>query len=1091
MADRAEDHRQPDEDSGGTLDHAPSDLRSVDQAPPDIVRGDLLGVDLGDREPPTVPQGLSLRVVGTDRIDLGWNAASDNVGVLGYRIVRNGQPLTTTTGTGHSDTGLAPGTTYNYAVAAYDGAGNDSGLCPAGSATTGLGAEVPDNGIDEDGDGWLGTSRGFRLRAGHPRVLVTPEHLADALARMYGPAARAPYDHWFQLIKDKEDSEQNVDPVNLALIYLATGEDLYRQRFVDRLPNSGIPGLVTLYALDLMYDHVDDGYKYDLMERVASDPDAFYYNSVPESRMTEGVSWGYHRPIGAAPALAYAGVFALTEVEINKDPVLHAFDALNYVDVAAQQLAPDGAFWNIENRVAGDMTYNGALPGTFGGMYDNFGYDSAEDSYGINVVAAFWTLTGQDRNHGFLHDEYRGLFYQNMGVPHWVSHYDRDQYCYRAGSSAHTMARIWYTRADRTQPRNDAVALTAWIYQDPRMQYFVTDGVDREQCGHEFHGMFYDLLFYDDTLVPEPPATNPTATYFSGPGLVSMREDWSDDAAFAVFVAGEGISRRYEDANSFILHRRTDLFPHAGARIRFDADNNKHHWFAIRSVAKNTLKIFDPDECVDLDEHQERGELHSGPPLVPSDNLGGQLFETATSETDLVYITGGGRCRQENLGHAASLYNTADVIKFEHVPGSHTYSVGDGAPAYTRKVDFFEREFLYLRPRTFVIFDRVRSPSASYRKRWVVHSVDRPVADTPPVAQGLGMTTHEDARTVTLAHPRNITTLRALLPRQNRTVIRGGDTLLVADQTLSSGHAIPGEAILESDIPRWLELLASGDDLEGTVTIHGDSAEGSATTETIAFDGVRQYFLTSAPDSVSAAELRDADQSWEVDQWQGFMVSISTSPSQVAMITGNSGDTLFGSFTPGSAWRYQIYKALANSYQHWLRITQVTTADMDAAHFSISVPHYFDTDDVLGRLHTFAPHTDRKSDDTPRNPALGQWTLEIEAALPAKLDHFLNVIALTDPGETVPAATLVDGAGVAGVIVGGRFALFALERSPLTDLQVALPGTTPLDGVVLDLEPERGYQYLWAGDVLTLSRSDIGGTAVTSTPMGVLRLTLP
>ena len=46
---------------------------------------------------------------------------------------------------------------------------------------------------------------------------------------------------------------------------------------------------------------------------------------------------------------------------------------------------------------------------------------------------------------------------------------------------------------------------------------------------------------------------------------------------FAVFVAGEGISRRYEDANSFLLHRKTNMVPHAGARIRFNADNDKHH----------------------------------------------------------------------------------------------------------------------------------------------------------------------------------------------------------------------------------------------------------------------------------------------------------------------------------------------------------------------------------------------------------------------------------------------------------------------------------------------------------------------------------
>jgi hypothetical protein len=33
------------------------------------------------------------------------------------------------------------------------------------------------------------------------------------------------------------------------------------------------------------------------------------------------------------------------------------------------------------------------------------------------------------------------------------------------------------------------------------------------------------LLFHDDQLSAEPPQTNPTAAYFSGPGLVAMREN--------------------------------------------------------------------------------------------------------------------------------------------------------------------------------------------------------------------------------------------------------------------------------------------------------------------------------------------------------------------------------------------------------------------------------------------------------------------------------------------------------------------------------------------------------------------------------------
>jgi hypothetical protein len=86
------------------------------------------------------------------------------------------------------------------------------------------GPEVPGNSIDEDCDGWLGTGHTFDLRAEHPRVLLTPDLLQPTIERMTGPAAREPYKTWFQLVRDREDTSQDVDLVNLALIFRATGD---------------------------------------------------------------------------------------------------------------------------------------------------------------------------------------------------------------------------------------------------------------------------------------------------------------------------------------------------------------------------------------------------------------------------------------------------------------------------------------------------------------------------------------------------------------------------------------------------------------------------------------------------------------------------------------------------------------------------------------------------------------------------------------------------------------------------------------------------------------------------------------------------
>ncbi len=89
-----------------------------------------------DTQPPTVPTGLAATVVSATQINLTWKASTDNVGVTGYNVYRNGSLAGTSTKTSFSDTGLTASTTYKYTVAAYDAAGNVSGQCTAVSATT-------------------------------------------------------------------------------------------------------------------------------------------------------------------------------------------------------------------------------------------------------------------------------------------------------------------------------------------------------------------------------------------------------------------------------------------------------------------------------------------------------------------------------------------------------------------------------------------------------------------------------------------------------------------------------------------------------------------------------------------------------------------------------------------------------------------------------------------------------------------------------------------------------------------------------------------------------------------------------------------
>lgn len=950
--------------------------------------------------------------------------------------------------------------------------------------------EVPDNSIDEDGDGWLDTTRGFQVRAAHPRVILDGAELQSVIDRMYGANARDPYKRWFDLIKAKEDGGTNVDLANLALIYKATGNQTYKDKFISRLPASGTPSLTELIGVDIMFDELDDATKRSIMLRATS-ADGFYYAVINQTNASDvtAPNWGYHSAIGVSPALAYAGVFALTDIEISKNPSVYTFNALNYLAVANSELLPGGNFYNIERRIAGDPTYNNALPGSFGGMYDNFGYDTSEESYSIDVIRIFETITGKGIADSFLHDKYRGDFFQNMQYPYLYTHYDSDQWCHKAGTEIHIQARIWNTQTDWiSQPRHDTVALLSKIYRDGRVQYYANNGTWRELCGYAYDGMYWDLIFYDDSLEENPPSTNPTSMYFNGPGLVSMRSDWTNDAAFGVFMAGEGISRRYEDANSFLLGRKTNVVVHGGARIRFNPDNSKHHWYHVRSVSKNTMKIFDPDESYDI--RQSDGSitsLHSGTKLVPSDNLGGQIFETEISTQDESY-NGQGVGRYNCSAFPLGVCEVANVTKYEHNPNEgYTYSVGDGTASYTKKIDFFEREFLFFRPDIFVVFDRVQSVNPNFKKVWTMHTVDEPAVSGNIFESGLGMSSFQNSTSSVIYNPENVTYVESLLPKQNKIVIRGGDSILVDNKPLSSSREISESdiSISQTDIPRWLEFLGVGSDANGSLTIYGDAKEGNGISETINFNGTIQQSVNERPERMTSSSLTGTYQNWKTDQWKNYAVRTHCSGSvNESIVTGNSGNTIYASFPNTNCWQYEIYKYVANSYNHWNRITRITTSDLNFNYLTVSIPHYFDAVGANGQLYSFSPHTDRIDDQYGKRKDLGQWTFEVEATEPKTLDNFLNVMSLKDEGSTKPYVRLIEGSGFSGAMIDNRFAIFSNDKTNIQSLEAIIPMGGQFTGLFLNLVPDRNYYYKTEENIVYLSLDNNGGNVVRSSEMG-------
>ena len=95
-------------------------------------------ITIADTTPPTTPTGLTAAVAGSSGANLSWSASTDNVGVTGYIVRRNGVQIATSATTSFADTGLSAATTYSYTVAARDAAGNVSPDSTSASVTTAI-----------------------------------------------------------------------------------------------------------------------------------------------------------------------------------------------------------------------------------------------------------------------------------------------------------------------------------------------------------------------------------------------------------------------------------------------------------------------------------------------------------------------------------------------------------------------------------------------------------------------------------------------------------------------------------------------------------------------------------------------------------------------------------------------------------------------------------------------------------------------------------------------------------------------------------------------------------------------------------------
>lgn len=114
-----------------------------------------------DTEKPSVPQNLAASLITSTSVTLNWTASTDNKGVTGYKITKNGLETAQAVSNQAVISALTPNTEYSFSVIAFDAAGNNSDPSVVITVTT-----EPDNPIESGAPFPVNQSTGYSYYAG-------------------------------------------------------------------------------------------------------------------------------------------------------------------------------------------------------------------------------------------------------------------------------------------------------------------------------------------------------------------------------------------------------------------------------------------------------------------------------------------------------------------------------------------------------------------------------------------------------------------------------------------------------------------------------------------------------------------------------------------------------------------------------------------------------------------------------------------------------------------------------------------------------------------------------------------------------------
>ncbi len=219
----------------------------------------------------------------------------------------------------------------------------------------------------------------------------------------------------------------------------------------------------------------------------------------------------------------------------------------------------------------------------------------------------------------------------------------------------------------------------------------------------------------------------PLAQHFDGVGLLVARNGWDKDSTYVSFKAGDNYwSHMHLDQGAFEIYKGGALAIDSG--LYGTGYGTDHHLnYTYQTIAHNVVTVTDPEDITPIPARKKK-------PPRPIANDGGQRrvgsgWGIESAPLDLAEW----QAKRE-------IYETGTIEQLLLDRDGLNVAIADLTPAYTnslsgqgtfshrtRRVEAFQRIFGYDSiDDVIVIYDQVTSTEAGFRKRWLLHTLEKP-----------------------------------------------------------------------------------------------------------------------------------------------------------------------------------------------------------------------------------------------------------------------------------------------------------------------------------------------------------------------------